>query len=256
MKEKRATLEVIAPTVEEAVSKGLADLGLPPDAVDVEILDQGSRGLFGIGSRQARIRLAVKSAPIEEKQATTTAAAQDMITEPVIVKPPAAPVPLQAAGEEEDELRIARETVTELLEKMKVRARVSAHYGEADEGSSRVPILIDVNGDDLSILIGRRAETLSALQYISGLIISKELGRSISLVVDVEGYRVRREGQIRQLARRMADQAIKTGRRQILEPMPASERRIIHMELRDYPNVKTESIGEEPRRKVTIIPID
>jgi spoIIIJ-associated protein len=84
--------------------------------------------------------------------------------------------------------------------------------------------------------------------------VSKELGRSISLVIDVEGYRSRREGQLRQLARRMADQAMKTSRRQVLEPMPASERRIIHMELRDHPSVKTESIGEDPRRKVTIIP--
>ncbi|MGE5220878.1 MAG: RNA-binding cell elongation regulator Jag/EloR [Omnitrophica WOR_2 bacterium] len=256
MREKRATLEVIAPTVEEAVSKGLADLGLPAEAVEVEILDQGSRGLFGIGSRQARIRLAVKSAPIEAQQVATTSPVPEVIAEPATIKPPAASVSMKTTGEEEDDLRVARETVTELLEKMKVRARVSAHYGEADEGSTRIPILIDVNGDDLSILIGRRAETLSALQYISSLIVSKELGRSISLIVDVEGYRVRREGQIRQLARRMADQAVKTGRRQILEPMPASERRIIHMELRDNPNVKTESIGEEPRRKVTIIPIE
>jgi spoIIIJ-associated protein len=111
-----------------------------------------------------------------------------------------------------------------------------------------------VHGDDLSILIGRRAETLNALQYISNLIVSKELGKPLSLVIDVEGYRARREGQIRQLARRMADQAIKTGRRQVLEPMPANERRIIHLELRDNENVVTESIGEEPRRKVTILP--
>jgi len=113
---------------------------------------------------------------------------------------------------------------------------------------------VDVRGSDLSILIGPRAETLNALQYISGLIVSKEIGRTIPLVVDVEGFRARRIEQLRQLARRMADQAIKTGRRQVLEPMPASERRIIHMELRNHPQVSTESIGEDPRRKVTIIP--
>jgi spoIIIJ-associated protein len=84
--------------------------------------------------------------------------------------------------------------------------------------------------------------------------VSKELGRPLSLVIDVEGYRARREGQIRQLARRMAEQAVKTGRRQVLEPMPANERRIIHLELRENENVMTESIGEEPRRKVTILP--
>jgi spoIIIJ-associated protein len=92
------------------------------------------------------------------------------------------------------------------------------------------------------------------LQYIASLIVGKELGHSIPMVVDVEGYRKRREQQIRQLARRVADQAIKTGRRQILEPMPANERRLVHIELRDNPDVTTQSVGEEPRRKVTIIP--
>ncbi|HEX9029647.1 MAG TPA: R3H domain-containing nucleic acid-binding protein, partial [Anaerolineales bacterium] len=142
----------------------------------------------------------------------------------------------------------------ELLEKMKVNARVTAHFGEADDKDNRIPLLVDVNGDDLSILIGRRAETLNALQYIAGLIVSKELGHSVQLIVDVEGFRARRENQLRQLARRMADQAVKTNRRQVLEPMPASERRIVHIELRNHPEVTTESIGEEPRRKVTIIP--
>jgi spoIIIJ-associated protein len=82
----------------------------------------------------------------------------------------------------------------------------------------------------------------------------QEIGQSIPLVVDVEGYRSRRENQLRQLARRMADQAIKTGRRQVLEPMPANERRLIHIELKNNPAVTTESVGEEPHRKITILP--
>lgn len=252
MNESRATLEVIAPTVEEAIARGLADLGLPEDAVEVEILDQGTRGLFGIGSRHARIRLLVINAssnidssvevPIEMTSPEPALASEINQTPPI------------PQIEESNEVRIARETVIDLLEKMKVQARVTAQYGKVDEDRDRVPIKVDINGDDLSILIGRRAETLNALQYITGLIVSKELGEPVSLVIDVEGYRSRREGQLRVLARRMADQAIKTGRRQILEPMPASERRIVHIELRDNPSVKTESIGEEPRRKVTIIP--
>jgi spoIIIJ-associated protein len=137
---------------------------------------------------------------------------------------------------------------------MKVRASVTSYYGEPEDVRDRVPVCVDINGEDLSILIGRQAETLNALQYISTLIIGKELGHSIPLVLDVEGYRRRRTQQLRYLARRMADQAIKTGRRQVLEPMPANERRIIHIELRENPDVTTESIGEEPRRKVTILP--
>jgi spoIIIJ-associated protein len=281
MREKRATLEVIAPTVDEAVEKGLADLGLPAEAVEVEVLDQGSRGLFHLGSRQARIRLTVKASSVE---ATATVQAEPVIKPDVKLpvaakKPPVEPSINQPAeqvtsfqptppstapglapnakGEEEEEtyeLRVARETVSELLGKMKVTAQVTAHYGEPDDKNNRVPLHVDVNGDDLSILIGRRAETLNALQYIAGLIVSKELGHSVPLIVDVEGYRLRRENQLRQLARRMAEQVVKTNRRQVLEPMPAGERRIVHIELRNHPDVTTESIGDEPRRKVTIIP--
>jgi spoIIIJ-associated protein len=137
---------------------------------------------------------------------------------------------------------------------MQVRAEVSAEYLPAEDARSRIPVRVNVQGDDLSYLIGRQAETLNALQYISSLIINKEIGRSIPLIVDVEGYRARRENQLSQLAHRMADQAVASGRRQVLEPMPANERRLVHIALRENPEVTTESIGEDPRRKVTIIP--
>lgn len=256
MSEIRASLEVIAPSVEEAVAKGLEDLGLTEEDVEVEVLDPGSRGLFGLGSRQARIRLTVKSAVPEAVNEN-----EEPAEEALPVASPAAsiePLPIEMEtprGDEEDyTLQVASDTVRELLEKMKVRAKVNASYGKADDVHSKVPVLVDVRGNDLSILIGPRAETLNALQYVAGLIVGKELGHTIPLVVDVEGYRARREQQLRQLARRMADQALKTGRRQVLEPMPANERRLIHIELRSNPQVTTESIGEEPHRKVTIVP--
>ena len=137
---------------------------------------------------------------------------------------------------------------------MGVHASVSARYKEADTPNRRPTVWVDITGKDLSILIGRRAETLHALQYITSIILGKELGHSVPLVIDVEGYRERRTQQLQRLAQRMAEQAVKTGRRQALEPMPASERRIVHLALREYPGVTTESVGEEPRRKVTIIP--
>jgi spoIIIJ-associated protein len=256
MSEKRASLEVIAPSVEEALAKGLEDLGLVEEAVEVEVLDPGSRGLFGLGSRQARVRLTMKSATradfskVEElHQEPEPVAAQTAAVE----LPPVEEEVLEG-GEEDYTLQVAGDTVRELLEKMKVHAKVTARYGKADDVHSKIPVMVDVRGNDLSILIGPRAETLNALQYIAGLIVGKELGHTIPLVIDVEGYRARREQQLRQLARRMADQAIKTGRRQVLEPMPANERRLIHIELRANPQVTTESIGEEPRRKVTIVP--
>ena len=260
--ENRATLEVIAPTIEEAIAKGIDELGVPEEAVDIEILDPGSKGLFGIGSRQARVRLVVKSdsqpGVVTDKAPVTWTSQQPSITAeamPATLEESAiSDYSGQTSDKEDITLYVARETVVELLEKMKVRATVKAYYGEPDEAQSRAPVCVDINGKDLSILIGRQAETLNALQYISSLIASKELGHSIPLVVDVEGYRKRRQQQIRYLARRMAEQAVKTGRRQILEPMPANERRIVHIELRDNQSVTTESVGEEPRRKVTVIP--
>ena len=163
--------------------------------------------------------------------------------------------PISENGLNEDiVLHVAQETVSELLEHMMVKADVNARFGTEEDG--RVPVIVDITGKDLTILIGKRAETLGALQYIASLITSKKLGRNINLVVDVENYRERREIQVRQLARRMADQAVKTGRRQVLEPMPANERRLVHIELRENQQVRTESIGDEPYRKVTIIPVE
>jgi len=283
MSEKRASLEIIAPSVDEAVAKGLTELGLAEEDVEVEVMDSGAKGLFGLGFRQARVRLAIKSDSMEKQpptveemvdsiheqvyrdKRTVEPKAQEVVPEtpepptPPEIEPVSPPVESppesEKANEEERVLHLARETVEELLQKMKIDAQVTAHYGEPEDIHSRVPLLVDIHGDDLSILIGPKAETLNALQYIAGLIISKELGRAVPLVVDVEGYRVRRSQQIRRLASRMADQAVKSGRRQSLEPMPANERRLVHIELRNNPEVSTESVGEDPHRKVTIIPI-
>lgn len=263
MNEKRTTVESIAPSVDEAVEKGLQELGLSREQVEIEVLDEGGRGLFGIGNRQARVRLTIKTLEPSMLEKETSRADLSSIPQATHLEsvsdsfagPGEAPaIPHPPVLGEDFILDIARDVIQELLSKMKVQAKVTAEFGKAEDERSRVPIRVNVYGDDLSYLIGRQAETLNALQYIAALIVSKEVGRSTPLIVDIEGYRSRREIQLRQLARRMADQAIKTGRRQVLEPMPANERRIIHIELRDHPQVRTESIGEEPRRKVTIIP--
>jgi len=262
-KESRATLEIIAPTIEEAVEKGLRELGVSRERVEVEVLDEGSKGLFGLGNRQARVRLAlINDAPAPSKPAEPPAAPVKQAPVPESVQED------EPEYEDEDEdfesegthdldnaRSIAQAIVSELLEKMDIhRAEVRSSIVEPEDPNDRVSILVEIFGDDLSILIGKQAETLNALQYITRLIVGKEVGHGVSLIVDVEGYRARREQNLRQLARRMASQAVKTGRRQMLEPMPANERRIIHLELRDNDEVSTSSVGEEPRRKVTIIP--
>ncbi len=258
MNSQHATLEIIAPTINEAIEKGLAELELSREAVDIEILDEGSRGLFGLGSHQARVRLIVKqNVPTASESEIAGGSSESSFTEvseeEITIKPIRIPA---ANAKEQIPLHVAQETVSELLIKMQIEGQVEASYGEVDDVRGTRAILVDITGKDLSVLIGKRSETLNALQYIARLIVSKELGENVTLVIDVEGYRSRRERQLRQLAHRMAEQAVKTGRKQTLEPMPPNERRIIHMELREDSHVTTESFGEEPHRKVTIIPKD
>lgn len=254
MGQGKTTLEKIAPTVEEAVELGLLELGLTREQVLVDVLDAGSRGLFGLGGRQARVRLSIRPVDYEETMQALEDQSMQMVEE--------APLSSEVVPVDEDEeviagdenaLQVAKEVVSELLERMMVRAKVVVRYVKPAEGSDEPVILVDIQGNDLSILIGKHSETLNALQYISSLIVGKELGHWTPLMIDVQGYRSRRERSLRQLARKMAEQAVATGRRQVLEPMPASERRLIHMELRDHPQVTTESTGEEPNRKVTIV---
>lgn len=257
---EKTTLEIIAPSVEEAVTRGLSQLGLPSDAVEVEVLDPGSHGFLGIGGRQARIRLSIKQVDLpkgSEKSggegAKTAPAPQAVAIKSDTPAPAALKASAPPAGDDH-KLQVSTQVVHELLDRMKVTAEVTASYVESSEAKEEPVVMVEIQGDDLSILIGRRSETLNALQYIASLIVGKELGEWVPMMIDVQGYRARRERQLRQIAHRMAEQAIHTGKRQVLEPMPANERRIIHMELHDHPQVTTESIGEEPNRKVTIFP--
>jgi spoIIIJ-associated protein len=267
MSREKTTLEIIAPTVEEAVEKGLEQLGLSREAVDVEVLDAGSRGLFGLGSRQSRVRLTLLapggegSAPavrqVANVQPEVVEQAEDEEQPDYDAYAPGM-VPVRETDFDDDELdneqvlQVSQEVVTELLDKMGVRAKVTATQRGPEDEEDQSVVLVNVEGNDLSILIGRRSETLNALQYVASLIICKRLNHWIPVMIDIQGYRARRERQLRQLARRMAEQAMHTGRRQVLEPMPANERRLIHLELRDHPEIDTESVGDEPNRKVTI----
>jgi len=244
MKTTKTSIEAIAPTIEEAILKGAKEWGLPPDAFDVEVLDEGTKGLLGFGVRQARVRLTVR--PSSETD-NADLKREGMVRQVDQIQP-------SVEGNDEEALQITHDTVSELLQRMGVEARIEAHWGEADAPGKIRPLFLDIHGDDLSTLIGRRGETLTALQYITRLIVGKELKRPVAVLIDIEGYRARRERQIRRLAQQMASQAIETSRTMSLEPMPAYERRIVHIELRENPDVDTVSVGERDQRKVTIIP--
>jgi len=242
MTENRPTLEIIAPTVDEAIAKGLVELGLSQDEVDVKVLDEGSTGLFGLRSRQARVQLVVHNNAEENRKLTDDLKlAADTPVSDITV-------------DHEYIIEAARSTIKDLLEKMKIEATIDVYVGETYGSENRTPFHVDISGDDLSILIGHRGETLNSLQYIARLILGKELGHAIILSIDVDGYRKRREEQVRQLARRMADQVMDTQHSLALEPMPANERRLAHLELQEDQQVYTESTGAGRYRKVVIYP--
>lgn len=259
---QRTTLEIIAPTVEEAIAQGLAELGLTADAVSVEVLDAGTKGFFGLGKTQVRVRLTVNPAPGEieiQPAPVPVAKPTPQRTHASESRSPSAvqasPVNREPESQPEHDALLDRteSVISKMLHLLNLQAQVSAHYSST-ERDGRHNIHVDIRGNDLSVLIGRRSETLSAFQYIASLIVGKEEQQFVQLTVDVEGYRDRREKQLVQMANRMADQVTKSGRRQTLEPMPSAERRIIHIALRDHPAVTTESTGEEPYRKVVILP--
>ena len=211
------SVEVSAKTEEEAIAIALAELGLSRSEVEVVVVKKGKTGIFGFGSEEVR----VKVTPLGPK-----------------------------LGEGEDVAGMAKTVLQDILSLMKVPANVVLDKsGTGDEGN----IPLDIKGEDLGILIGRRGETLSALQYLVNLIISRRLKGRVGVVVDVEGYRQRRYESLRLLARRLAEQVRSTGRSVTLEPMPPNERRIIHLELKDNPDVTTQSIGQGEERKIAIL---
>ncbi len=250
-------LEFTGESVDAAIASGLQQLNAKSTEVLVEVLEEPSRGVFGIGARPARVRLKLMRS-----------------------SPPPPPAPVAAVPEARDEIRmddadedyddeygvgdamsdddgeVARAVLLELMDKMNMRGRVTVQRGTStDKDGEEAPFVLDIEGADATLLIGRRGETLAALQYITRLITSRRLERRANVIVDADGYKSRRMERLEQLATRMADEAVETGRIVTLEPMPANERRIIHMTLRERPDVETRSSGEGDSRKVTIVPL-
>ncbi len=296
--------EVTGRTIEEAISEGLEHLGVSISDVTVDILEEGSKGLFGLfGSRPAKVRLSLKDdaneadearailqdalkeeprkeqapkkeskkAPKAEKKqearaetaekpekAEKTEKAEKPAAKPrkpreskkqeEAVQAPAEPkeiVPAEQADRATAAGR-AQEFLQDLTKLMGVNVSVAVATDE--EGNVRV----NMEGDTLGILIGRRGETLDALQYLTSLQVNKGQSNYTRVTLDTEGYRSKREEALVRLANRMANRAQKTGRKVSLEPMNPYERRILHSALQDHPAVTTHSEGEEPNRHVVI----
>ena len=261
MAEQSTSIEMNVPAdqVDAAVASVCAEWGVDQAEVEVSVQPLGPDG----GPVRLVITLHGAGLPDEGLDDDTGADDWDAV-------PPADDAYDDSAEEDEDDaddaddapaatdldppLAQARSTLQELLRLMHVRAEVEAAWGETDPTTGERALVLDVQGDDLATLIGRKGDTLAALQYITRLILSKQSGEGVDVVVDVQGHKRRREEQVRRMARRMAEQAVQRQRTMTMEPMPANERRLVHLELRDHPSVRTESVGEGHSRKVTIIP--
>jgi spoIIIJ-associated protein len=223
------TIEATGTTIEDAIGRGLEALNATRDEVDIIVLAAEP-------GRPARIRLTLKS-----HEATTTANAGSVESQPVSA----------------DDAAVVHKTLHNVLTRMKLKVEIIQRepadlngYDEQDEPT----LVLDIHGADPGTLIGRRGEALDGLQYLMRLLAAKELGHYLHVVLDVEGYKASRAKMLRQLALRMAERVAATHKPAALEPMPANERRIVHLALRDNPQVHTESVGAGENRKVTIIP--
>ncbi len=232
------SIEKTAKTVDEAIETALRELGLDRSEVDVEILSEGRVTLWGYGDEEARVKVTPLLKPAVA-EADVAAVAEEVAEADV------AAVAEEVA--EADLAAIAKEMVEKLLFLMKIPATV-----EVREGEPPAAVAVDISGDELGLLIGRRGQTLATFQYLVSLMVSRQLKSGVRVAIDVAGYKLRRQEELQNLALRLAELVKSTKRSLTMEPMSPAERRIVHLALRDDPEVTTQSIGEEENRKVII----
>jgi spoIIIJ-associated protein len=211
-------LEISAKTVEEATRVALAQLEVTRDEVDILVLKKGKSGLLGMGAEDAKIKVIL----LYDDEAQPG-----------------------ARGEAAD---TARQVLIDILHAMGIQATVDV----TGSGSEGAPITLNIEGDDLGVLIGRRGQALASLQYLVRMIVAEKLKKWVSVDVDVDWYKKRHYESLRKIALRLAEQVAKRRRPITMEPMPPDERRIVHITLADDPDVMTESTGFGDGRCVVI----
>lgn len=201
-------IEKTAKNIDDAILAALEELNVTRDAVDVEVLDEGSKGLLGfIGSKNARVLVTLKQTP----------------------------------------LTLATNFLSDVFTKMGIKVEFETTFDNNE-------LSINLVGDDMGIIIGKRGETLDSLQYLTSLVVNRKEGSYIKVTLDTENYRTKRQEALKTLALRIAEKVSKTGRKHIFEPMNPFERRVLHSTLQSSEDVTTYSIGEDPNRKVVVAP--
>ena len=245
-------IDVTGKTEEEAIRAALSQLGLERDDVSVEILERSKSGFLGIGSSPAKVRVSYELDVAEEPEVPQAKPAEKKPVEkkPVEKKPegkpePAPEQPAAPVSETEDADRI-RAFLTGLLEHMDCRAQVKVY----EEEKNRYKVILE--GQRLGALIGRRGETLDAIQQLTNYAVNSGRDKRVRIHVDAENYRAKREQSLESLANKVAGKVLKYRRSVTLEPMNAYERHVIHAALQDKEGVTTYSIGTEPNRRVVV----
>ena len=256
-------IEVTAKTEDEAIAKGLAQLGLDRDDVSVEILDRGKTGFLGIGSVPAKVKLTYEApdepAPAPQPEPEPVPQPRQEKRQPERKsrreKPPAgaakAPAPHPAPAPQPE--TAGEDAVADAI--VQFQTGLFAHMGvEATPVVTRDGDTYQVvlEGPNMGALIGHRGETLDAIQQLTGYTVNRGRSHRVRVHVDTEGYRARREESLERLARKTAQKAVKYRRNMTLEPMNAYERHVIHAALQDFPGVTTYSTGTEPNRRTVV----
>ncbi len=235
--DRRSSVDIQARSRDEALRLALEQLGARAEDVTVEVLAEIENDFYGDGEVLLRVtRKGARNAPPPVEAPARQTVSDDAI---------------------EEYEQLAKDLVVELLGMMAVEADVVAvdNPSVMPIGADDPPtVFIDIMGRDLGLLIGRRGENLSQFQYLVNLLLNRQTDDWVRAIVDIEGYRIRREESLIGLAERVGRQVARNRRAISLEPMPPNERRVVHLTLQNQPDVSTESSGEEPQRRVTILP--
>ena len=237
-------IDVTGKTEEEAIRKGLEQLGLERDDVSVEILERARSGFLGIGSSPAKVRVTYELDVAEEpKPEAPKAKPAEKKPEPKAEEKKTEPA---APACDNDDARRIKDFLTGLLEHMDSAAEVKVY----EEEKNRYKVILE--GQKLGALIGRRGETLDAIQQLTNYVVNSGRDKHLRIHVDAENYRAKREQSLESLANKVAGKVLKYRRSVTLEPMNAYERHVIHAALQDKEGVTTYSIGTEPNRRVVV----
>lgn len=249
------SIEKVGKTIDDAITEALIELGASTDQVDIEVISKGSKGLLGFGAKAAKVKVTLKG--ISAQQVVEV---KEMMPEvPKKDVKPELQVPSETVGDFEDTVIASKEEVEQvmknandflnkLLKQMDVECTIKSEIVHDNR------ISIGLEGKNMGIIIGKRGETLDAIQYLVNIVANKHRKEYIKIMLDSENYRARREETLKKLAFKLSKKVQKSKKPVILEPMNPYDRRIIHSALQDSKFVKTHSEGKEPFRKVVITP--